>query len=261
MHAFHAYIDESGDEGFVFKEPPERASSEWFVLSACIVRATNMPVIARQISPTLNQVEIKGRVAHFSPLPHEAKVALCECIGSKSVKTISVCVNKRDLAKAHPQHTLASRRRLYFYATRFLVERISWIARDHRNPGGADHRCKLIFSRCKNLSYPNLAQYLDVLQNQSTAVAWSYLDLAATEVRQHSDSLWLKMADVVASGTYSALELNRFGGWEDRYILSMRRIMYRHQGRKCRSYGLKFFPDVPARKENGRYGWIATVFK
>jgi len=36
--SFIAFIDEAGDEGFKFKDWPERASSEWFVLAACIVR-------------------------------------------------------------------------------------------------------------------------------------------------------------------------------------------------------------------------------
>jgi len=130
MHAFHAYIDESGDEGFIFKDPPERASSEWFVISACVVRAVNMPAIARQIHETLDQIEVNKRIAHFSRLPHEAKVAFADCIGSKSIKTISICANKRVLQTTYT-HTLGSKRRLYFYLTRYLLERISWIARDY----------------------------------------------------------------------------------------------------------------------------------
>jgi hypothetical protein len=105
-----------------------------------------------------------------------------------------------------------------------------------------------------------MAKYLDELQNTNTQIAWPYIDLAATEVGQHNDSMWLRMADIVASATTSALELNRFGGWEDRYVLGMRKAMYRYRGKTCRSYGLKFFPSDPAESENGRYRWIATVF-
>jgi hypothetical protein len=260
MHAFHAYIDESGDEGFVFRDHPVRASSEWFVLSACVVRTKNLPIIARQIKPTLDQIEVDGRVAHFSRLPHDAKVAITECLGTKSIKTVSICVNKRALHETYENHTLGNRRRLYFYATRFLLERITWIARDYSGRGADDDRCKLIFSKCKNLSYEKMAKYLDELQNTNTQIAWPYIDLAATEVGQHNDSMWLRMADIVASATTSALELNRFGGWEDRYVLGMRKAMYRYRGKTCRSYGLKFFPSDPAESENGRYRWIATVF-
>ncbi|HRE81053.1 MAG TPA: DUF3800 domain-containing protein, partial [Opitutaceae bacterium] len=39
-HSFQVYIDESGDEGFVFLDG-EKGSSRWFVLSAVIVRTSN----------------------------------------------------------------------------------------------------------------------------------------------------------------------------------------------------------------------------
>jgi hypothetical protein len=126
-----------------------------------------------------------------------------------------------------------------------LLERITWIVRDYRDPKADDQRCKLVFSRCKNLSYERLAKYLDELQDLPTQIAWKYIDLAATRVQQHNDSMWLRVADAIASGTASALELNRFGGFEDRYAIAMRNIIYRYREKKCQSYGLKFFPSVP----------------
>ena len=38
--SFVAYVDESGDEGFVFN-PDGTGSSRWFVLSAAVIRQTN----------------------------------------------------------------------------------------------------------------------------------------------------------------------------------------------------------------------------
>lgn len=38
--SFTIYIDESGDEGFVF-QPNERGSSRWLVLSAVVFRKSN----------------------------------------------------------------------------------------------------------------------------------------------------------------------------------------------------------------------------
>jgi hypothetical protein len=38
--SFIAYVDESGDEGFVFN-PDGSGSSRWFVLSAAVIRQTN----------------------------------------------------------------------------------------------------------------------------------------------------------------------------------------------------------------------------
>jgi len=38
--SFVAYVDESGDEGFVF-HPDGTGSSRWFVLTAAVIRQTN----------------------------------------------------------------------------------------------------------------------------------------------------------------------------------------------------------------------------
>jgi hypothetical protein len=38
--SFIAYVDESGDEGFVFN-PDGSGSSRWFVLSAAVIRQSN----------------------------------------------------------------------------------------------------------------------------------------------------------------------------------------------------------------------------
>ena len=257
MHAFHAYIDESGDEGFSFRDPPGQGSSDWFVLSACVVRAANLPIIARQCGPTFRQIEAKGRVVHFRSLPDKEKLILAESIGAKSIKTVSICVNKRQLQQMYKNHTLDRRRRLYFYASRLLLERITWIARDYRDPKAADHRCKLIFSRNKYFSYGRLCRYLDELQATNTKIAWDYIDLPATSAAEHHSSMWLKVADAVASGMASALELNK----SESYALAMGKAMYRYRDKTCKSYGLKFFPHVPKEEKNGRYRWIATVFK
>lgn len=82
--------------------------------------------------------------------------------------------------------------------------------RGYRDRNANDHRCKLIFSKCKNLSYARPAVYLDgLLQDDQTRTVWPCIDVTTTEVGQHGDSIWPRMADVVASATGAALELNR----------------------------------------------------
>lgn len=257
QHAFHAYIDESGDEGFSFREPPQQGSSEWFVLSACVVRAKNLAAIARQFAPTFKAIETAGRVAHFRKLPDAEKLLLAESIGAKSIKTVSVCVNKRQLQEKYTDHTLDRRRRLYFYASRLLLERITWIARDYKDPLASDHRCKLVFSRNKHFSYERLCRYLDDLQENQTRIEWDYIDLRATTALNHDDSIWLRVADTIASATASALELGKC----DDYVLAMRKVMYRYRERQCRNYGLKFFPHDPVEEKSGRYRWIAAAVR
>lgn len=79
MHSFHAFIDESGDEGFTFKEFPERASSEWFVISAVILRASQEAFAARQFSEILAPLEAKRKaIIHFRTLPHEVRLPIID---------------------------------------------------------------------------------------------------------------------------------------------------------------------------------------
>lgn len=258
MHSFHAYVDESGDEGFTFKDPPERASSEWFVISAVVARAETLPRVARKVKAAFDIVEgaRQGAQAHFSRLPHEARTALVHEISRLPIRVVSICVNKRAMAE---DHTLRGNRRLYFYACRFLMERVSWISRDYKKHGTGDGRCKLTFSRCKNLSYEEMTQYFQRLKSQNTTVSWDNLDTDGIKVQTHGESIWLKSADAVASGIAKAIELDRFGFCEDRFALAMKPITYSYNKRFI-SYGLKFFPQVPTPENNkaNRYSWLAS---
>jgi hypothetical protein len=95
---FVVYIDESGDEGFVFRDPPDKGSSDWFVLSALIAPQqddANVRQLAAAIRTNL-RLEPK-HVLHFSALDHERRVrAICE-LGGSQFKATSVIVNKRAI--------------------------------------------------------------------------------------------------------------------------------------------------------------------
>jgi hypothetical protein len=69
--SFIAYIDESGDEGFVFNADGS-GSSRWFVLSAAIIRQTNdlqMVSCLKQVREVLNKPP--KTPLHFVDLKHE----------------------------------------------------------------------------------------------------------------------------------------------------------------------------------------------
>jgi hypothetical protein len=259
-HSFVAYIDEAGDEGFKFKVWPERASSEWFVLAACIVREKLQSTAMREIKRIVDPIE-KNRNAplHFKQLPHEARVAVCHGLGKTAFRIVVVSVNKRALPQPH---TLRGNRRLYFYYTRYFVERLSWLTRDHRIDGEGDGFCKLVFSRAKNLSYVLLKEYLTRLKNHhQTQIDWSAIDPDGIEVLQHDQSLGLRLADAAASGVHCALELSPHGFCEDRYVRLLKPTIYRN-GNNYRSYGMKIVPQAPEPEvaRDGRYGWIEQLF-
>jgi hypothetical protein len=259
MHSFHAFIDEAGDEGFNFRDAP-KGSSEWFVMSACVLRANRAPLAGRMFHETLDPIEDARKApAHFRKLPHEARVALIAGIARLPIRAVSVCFDKRAVANS----TLISNRRLHFYAARLVLERISWIARDFHTPGHGNGKCSLTFSRCKNLSYSALGMYFEHLRAGRSNIAWEHIDTDRLKVLNHEQSVWLRAADAIASGVYQALELSNYGHCEDRFARMLRPIVYRN-GTNYRSYGMKFMPRTPApsagtmvMERDTRYSWVS----
>ena len=67
--------------------------------------------------------------------------------------------------------------RLYRYASRLLLERVSWLCRDHHKEDEGDGTVEITFSNCSAMSYNDLLSYLGHLRTTSDAadvrVDWS----------------------------------------------------------------------------------------
>lgn len=259
-NSFVAFIDEAGDEGFTFRPHPTPGSSEWFVLGACIMREKNRSAVMRRVNEVLGPIEALRRApAHFMNLSHEQRVAIAHMLGTLSARIVTIPINKIATAALPEGHTLRGRRRLYFYYTRYVLERISWITRDHRTNGEGDGSCKLIFSRAKNLSYDGLKTYLKKLKDEhETEIDWSAINPDNIEVGQHEQSVGLRLADAVVSGVRCALELTPHGFCEDRYLRLMKPKIYCLNGNYF-SYGLKIVPNIPPCEpaRDNRYSCLA----
>ena len=162
-----AYIDESGDEGFVFADPPEHASSEWFILSALAVPGATEIAALRQIDAVMKPIErARGSIIHFHKLNHDQRVAMCTAIGESGATLVSILIDKWRLNNAWLQHGY----NLYFYATRYLLERISWLARDTHIGNAPIDPVKLVFSNRSKMSYDDLRAYVTKLLARETSI-------------------------------------------------------------------------------------------
>lgn len=261
MHSFHAYIDEAGDDGFSFKPWPDRGSSEWFVVSAVVVRSSRHSEASQAVRAVIDPVETaRGAPIHFTKLSHDQRIGVVHGLSRVNMRAICVCFNKQALPDGH---TLEGNRRLYFYAVRYLLERVSWLSREYAPlEQGGDGRCKLHFSKCKGLSYSKMFAYLEKLKGDQTEVAWRHLDTEKCAIATHDESSWLRVTDCVASGFAKALELTQQGFCEDRYARLLKPVMY-HAGRGMRKrymgYGLKIAPSTPQvqPERDNRYGWLS----
>jgi hypothetical protein len=243
---FIAYIDESGDEGFAF----ERGSSEWFVLSAVVLRA------ATELETVKLLDEVKALLGrqpnkplHFRTLEHHQRVAFVERLATARMRCVSICVHKPSL---HDPESFRQKYRLYFYAARFLLERLSWYCREIRHPRDTgDGSVRIVFSNRRNMSYAAFGEYLDVLRGKADdAIDWNVVRREQIEARGHAERRGLQIVDAVASGYWYGLNRNRYGHTEDRYARILHPLAYKRNGR-CRSYGLKFFPpEVEALMKN-----------
>lgn len=250
-YRFVSYIDESGDEGFVFPDDaPEKGSSKWFILSAIITSAPRdkeLPKFGRSIREVL-AMQPKALI-HFADLRHDKRIYVVDQIASSWLTVSSVIINKQRIER--PEVFTAERFRLYKYASRLLLERISWYCRDSVQDQ-TDCECRVIFEHRKHLSYDDVRSYLALLKTQAGEDAW--LQVLLNDVRIHwpaivpekveaaqkSQYVGLQLADCVASGIRSALEY-RHGLTEHRYGKMLKPRTYK-RGANFSSYGLKFFP-------------------
>lgn len=242
--SFTVYIDESGDEGFVF-QPDERGSSRWLVLSAAVFRKSNdlhAVQLMRDVRAKLGKEPKKA--LHFRELKHEQRVPYVRAIGEANLRTVSVLIHKPSIKE--PEKFQNESHRLYRYATRLLLGRVSWLCRDQHRAGEGDGTAQITFSNRSAMSYDDLRTYLSHLRETSEArdirVDWNVVKPEDVRAVNHDQLAGLQIADAVASGIYFAVNLNQYGETEDRYLRHLAPSLYRHK-KVALGYGLKFWPE------------------
>jgi hypothetical protein len=244
--SFCAYVDESGDEGFVFNADGS-GSSRWFVLSAAVIRQTNdleMVSCLKEVRTVLQKAP--KTPLHFVDLKHEQRVPYIRRVGELPLRTVSVLIYKPLIRE--PEKFQNTKYLLYRYATRLLLERVSWLCREQRRTGEGDGFCEVIFSNRSNMSYDEIRHYLRLLLQQSEAnpqeVQIDRTVIVPERIRavEHSKLAGLQVADAVASGLHFALKVNRYGETETGYLPHLKKTLYRHKG-EAMGYGLKVWPE------------------
>lgn len=256
-HSFCAFIDESGDDGLDnFRDPGQiGGASHWLVISALIIRQSREFESVAWRDEIVQRTQIKRRFLHFVSLNHGQRIAAAEILSTKPIRIISALVYKPALEK----NNFDQKNRLYNYATRYLIERISWLCRDLRPsvPEG-DGRVKIVFSRRGGMSYPDFQTYLQTLKVSHSnhladqpadhfadhlGIHWPVIDQDAVEAHDHSRLAALQLADIVASAFFAAVEYDRYGNCESRYSAILRPVVYRRGSRFMR-YGIKLIPAI-----------------
>lgn len=242
--SFRVYIDESGDEGFVFHSDGS-GSSRWLVLSAVVVRKKNDLSLVRLLeSVRVLLCKARKKALHFRDLKHEQRVPYVRQIAAAQIKIISVLIHKPSLQE--PEKFQSGKFLLYRYASRYLLERVSWLCRDKHNPDEGSGRADVIFSNRSIMSYEDLKGYLQTLRTKSdpmnVRIDWNIIDPGRVSAVDHSKLAGLQIADAVASSFFYAVNLNRYGEIEDKHARILLPQCYKHKG-SVLGYGLKFWPE------------------
>ena len=241
-HSFIAYIDESGDDGLGnFREPGSNGgASSWLVISACVFRYMYDLDAVSWRDEISSQLKLKrSKPPHFTDLNHQQRVFATQKLADKPIRAISVASHKRTIG----DDTYGQKNQLYFYLTRYLIERISWLCRDHRpNVPQGNGSVKIVFSRRGGMSYTDFQKYLERLKvDPDVNIHWPVVDITAIQAMDHSRRAGLQLADIIASATAAALELDVYGNCESRYAEILKPIVYSRRGNYL-SYGLKILP-------------------
>jgi hypothetical protein len=165
-YSFIAYIDESGDDGLGnFRKAGDRGGQScWLVISACVTRFVHDGQVVKWRDQMLAKCQKRGQNLHFIGLNHHQKVATTQYMAQLPIRAISVLSNKQTI----PGGIYTSKNQLYFYLTRYLIERISWFCRDYRRTvKDGDGRVKIIFSRRGGMSYWPAAGSVDTRLSES----------------------------------------------------------------------------------------------
>jgi len=261
---FVAYIDESGDEGFDFRG----GAPHWFVLGAVVLRRRDELSQVKLIDHVRDDInehrQPEHRIPdkkplHFRDLKHEQRKLYAARIAEADLRAMSVLIHKCDLTS---HETFRAESRLYFYAARLLIERISWYCRDHKrkaDPG--DGSVDLVFSNRGHMDYKALRNYMDYLEQNRAALDYRAAPgvVNAWQVSVYSPGrhMGLQLADAVASSYYHAVEENHYGFTEDSYARLLLPCAYRYR-KALWGYGIKIMPrESEEKRRNGLIlsGW------
>ncbi|CFX09501.1 conserved protein of unknown function [Candidatus Filomicrobium marinum] len=262
-HSFIAYIDESGDDGLCkFRQPGGKGgASHWLCICACIVRATHRLEAVRWRDEIREKTrkKTKGRAIHFADFNHSQKRAACQLIYRKPLRFIAAISNKTTIEPG----TFSQKNQLYFYVTRYAIERISWFCRDNRAlvPEG-NGQVKIVFSRRGGLSYDDFKMYMSRLKDDenNNRVHWPVIDIASIDAQDHSRDAGLQLADCGAAAIAAAFEPDLYGNVEAQYLHTIREMIYCRSGNYL-SYGLKLLPGVDRMELTAQQGASLKPFK
>jgi len=246
VRVLHAFIDEAGQRSST------PASSGHFVMSAVVIADGDLPAASAFLAQLRSDLKRRpGDALHWQNFKgHPLRLHAAKSLASQPWATVSsVVVAKRFITST----TALDEDQAYLFTLRFLLERLSWLARDQY--------CTLTYTLAHVVRFKiaKLREYEQNLKKMSAIdckVQWSALDPHGGRIDQPNRIEYLQLADIAASATFAAFEPDAYGNLEPRYLQELAPRLYRRKG-NLTSYGLKMHPWGETTK--AAYPWVAAL--
>lgn len=239
---YRVYVDEAGDRGI------SSTSSRHFVVSAIVVADSSDAQLRLELGELRASLgRRKEHTLHFVNFTHSERLKAAQDVADSSVEAIAnVVIDKKLLADGGPigdADHISRPDPMYLWALRLLLERISWLVDGH----GSDSAI-VTFSHIKRFRADKLHSYRQSLETSNDVnIRWRALHRHPFRIATPNEVELLQVADTAASALFKAIEPDRFGNTEPRYLEELASKIFRQNGGNITSYGLKTFPPAASR--------------
>lgn len=188
---------------------------------------------------------------HWNKLKPHHKAAAAKHLGAETtiLRYCSVVVCKRELIRDGEFNQDMA----YLLTFRYLLERLSWIARS------SNSTLHYTLAHIKNFKLEKLREYERRLRAQSPAVCkiyWENVTERGGRIDQPQRVQHLQLADMVTSAIGDAFNGDNQGLCERKHLEALTHYFYRKNG-NLTSYGLKMHPWRETTK--AAYPWVAAL--
>lgn len=237
---FHVFVDETGERSLRPRTKPV------FAVSAVMVPDTHL----RQAHGLLDRInadlgKAPGTTLHWATniKQHHQRKHVAQLLARAHIGVTNVLVVKGALTQRTGLYDGA---RIYNYAIRRLLERVSWMAAD-RN--GEIH---LTFAHIRRFPYETLFSYIERLKTERTSIRWHTLPHRPRLDQPHRVR-GLQLADMTAGIVSAAVHPDTHGGYEPCYLRTMIPRLYKNRetGSSIASYGMNIV---------GRRGCMSSAY-
>ena len=251
-YSFVAYIDESGCDGFDKLHSGENTSN-WFILSAMIVRRSIDAELPKRRDAILTAISKQRKIIHMRKIRnHQHKLYIARETGKLPARFINILSNKYSIRNSNRKDLYDKKNTYYSYMARYLIERISMCCSDFRQrvPEG-NGKVKIFFSMRGGMSYDDFKQYLLKLKDEKkdTSINWNIIDIDLIEAEAHSKRAGLQFVDVAAYSFFKAVEINELGMVDTSYAAFFANTLFKHN-QKLLGNGIKLIPKTSDLPEN-----------